>query len=121
MSIRLPIFKRQIAGLFCAIAFSASASEITLGVLLPSDAVEAASLRRGVEMAIAQQSTNALRINAVMRQRGSQWGAEGQEAAEMVVDEGARALIAPADGATAPLALQIAGRTAVPVISLCPD
>jgi branched-chain amino acid transport system substrate-binding protein len=39
----------------------------------------------------------------------------------MVLDDGARGLIAPPNGAATHLALQVAGRTAVPVISLCAD
>ena len=39
----------------------------------------------------------------------------------MVLDDGAQALIAPPNGAATHLALQVAGRTAVPVISLCAD
>jgi ABC-type branched-subunit amino acid transport system substrate-binding protein len=39
----------------------------------------------------------------------------------MVLNDGARGLIAPPGGAPSHLALQVAGRTATPVISLCPD
>ena len=39
----------------------------------------------------------------------------------MVLDDGARGLIAPPNGAATHLALQVAGRTATPVISLCAD
>lgn len=39
----------------------------------------------------------------------------------MVLDDHARGLIAPPGGAASHLALQVAGRTTTPVISLCPD
>ena len=39
----------------------------------------------------------------------------------MVLDDGAQGLIAPPNGAATHLALQVAGRTAVPVVSLCAD
>ena len=39
----------------------------------------------------------------------------------MVLDDEACGLIAPPSGAASHLSLQVAGRTAVPVISLCPD
>ena len=57
----------------------------------------------------------------VIRGRVGQWGADGEEAARMVLDDGAQALIAPPNGAATHLALQVAGRTAVPVVSLCAD
>ena len=39
----------------------------------------------------------------------------------MVTDDGAEGLIAPPDGAASHLTLQVSGRTAVPVITLCAD
>jgi ABC-type branched-subunit amino acid transport system substrate-binding protein len=39
----------------------------------------------------------------------------------MVLDDGVSALIAPPDGSATHLALQVSGRTAVPVVSLCAD
>jgi ABC-type branched-subunit amino acid transport system substrate-binding protein len=39
----------------------------------------------------------------------------------MVTDEGAAGLITPPDGAASHLVLQVSGRTAVPVVSLCAD
>ena len=61
------------------------------------------------------------KVSLVVRGRTGQWGADAVEAARMVLDDGAQGLIAPPNGAATHLALQVAGRTAVPVISLCAD
>ena len=99
-----------------------AASETVIGLLLPTGQEEAASLRAGADLAIEQwNATNAIKARLLVRGRESQWGTEGQQAAEMVLDANVRGIIAPRDGAASHLALQIAGRTATPVVSLCPD
>jgi len=101
----------------------AATAELTIGVLLPPDPLEATSLRRGITVAIerANDTRSGVRAHALFRSREGQWGTQGQEAAEMVVDDGAQALIAPRDRAITHLALQVAGRTGTPVVTLCPD
>lgn len=101
---------------------AAGAPSISIGLLLPPEEAEAASLRRGVQLGVdhANQSPGA-RVFLLVRGRVGQWGADGEEAGRMVLDDGARGLIAPPGGAPSHLALQVAGRTATPVISLCPD
>ncbi len=95
---------------------------ISLGLLLPPTEAEAASLRQGVELAVEQANqTNGPRAGVVIRGRPGQWGTDGDEAVRMVTEDGVQALIAPALGASSHLVLQVSGRTAVPVISLCAD
>jgi branched-chain amino acid transport system substrate-binding protein len=91
-------------------------------LLLPPEEAEAASLRAGVVLAVEQANlAPTSSVTLVVRGRIGQWGADAVEAARMVLDDGARGLIAPPNGAATHLALQVAGRTAVPVISLCAD
>jgi branched-chain amino acid transport system substrate-binding protein len=100
----------------------ATAPPLLIGLLLPPEEPEAASLRRGVELGIEQANQSAgAQVALLVRGRVGQWGDDGQEAARMVLDDGVRGLIAPPGGAPSHLALQVAGRTATPVISLCPD
>jgi len=95
---------------------------LVIGLLVPPEEAEAASLRDGATLAVelANQSPGP-RVSLVIRGRTGQWGADGVEAARMVTDDGALALIAPPDGAATHLVLQVSGRTSVPVVSLCAD
>jgi len=97
-------------------------SKVVIGLLLPPEEAEAASLRAGVLLAVehANQAPTPI-VSLVIRGRIGQWGADAVEAARMVLDDGAQGLIAPPNGAATHLALQVAGRTAVPVVSLCAD
>jgi len=97
-------------------------AKVVIGLLLPPEEAEAASLRAGVLLA-AEHANQAPtpQVTLVIRGRIGQWGADAVEAARMVLDDGAQGLIAPPNGAATHLALQVAGRTAVPVISLCAD
>ena len=98
------------------------ATNVVVGLLLPPEEAEAASLRSGVQLGIEHANRAATSsVSLVVRGRTGQWGADGVEAARMVLDDGAKGLIAPPSGAATHLALQVAGRTAVPVISLCAD
>jgi branched-chain amino acid transport system substrate-binding protein len=91
-------------------------------LLLPPEEAEAASLRAGVLLAVEQANqAPTSSVTLVVRGRIGQWGADAVEAARMVLDDGAQGLIAPPNGAATHLALQVAGRTAIPVISLCAD
>ncbi len=95
---------------------SAPAPALIIGMLLPPEEAQAQSLREGVLLATTQAKATVL-----IRGRAGQWGADGVEAAAMVSDDEVMGLIAPPNGAGSHLALQVAGRTAVPVISLCAD
>jgi ABC-type branched-subunit amino acid transport system substrate-binding protein len=101
---------------------AAGAPPILIGLLLPPEEAEAASLRRGVQLGVDHANRlPGAKVSLLVRGRVGQWGADGEEAGRMVLDDGARGLIAPPGGAPSHLALQVAGRTATPVISLCPD
>jgi ABC-type branched-subunit amino acid transport system substrate-binding protein len=97
-------------------------TNLVIGLLVPPEEPQAASLRDGATLGVelANQSPGP-RVNLVIRGRTGQWGADGVEAARMVTDDGALGLIAPPDGAATHLVLQVSGRTAVPVITLCGD
>jgi ABC-type branched-subunit amino acid transport system substrate-binding protein len=97
-------------------------AKVVIGLLLPPEEAEAASLRAGALLAMEQANrASTSKVTLVIRGRTGQWGADAVEAARMVLDDGAQGLIAPPNGAATHLALQVAGRTAVPVISLCAD
>ena len=97
-------------------------AKVVIGLLLPPEEAEAASLRGGAMLAVEQANQAPTpKVTLVIRGRIGQWGAVAVEAARMVLDDGAQGLIAPPNGAATHLALQVAGRTAVPVISLCAD
>jgi len=101
---------------------AAESTNVVIGLLLPPEEAEAASLREGVVLAVEHANRGpAPTVSVVVRGRIGQWGADAVEAARMVLDDGARGLIAPPNGAATHLALQVAGRTAVPVIALCAD
>src|SRR5947207_960250 len=93
---------------------------LKIGLLLPPEEPYARSIREGA--LLAQEDANKVgdrKVEVIIRGRAGQWGADGVEAARMVIDDGVEGLIAPSDGAASHLALQVSGRTAVPVISLC--
>ena len=112
------------AGMACLYAgeTSADGTNLVIGLLVPPEEPEAASLRDGVTLGVEQANQSpGPRVSLVIRGRAGQWGADGVEAARMVTDDGALGLIAPQDGAASHLVLQVSGRTAVPVISLSAD
>jgi len=99
-----------------------AAARFVIGVLLPPQDATASSLRQGALCALDEVNrASGGGLSLVFRGRLDQWGADGAEAARLVTEDGAGALVAPPGGAASHLALQVAGRTAVPVVSLCPD
>lgn len=96
-------------------------ASIKIGILLPADATEAATLRSGAEQGIAIGRQAGIAIDLVARGRLGQWGIDGEEAVQLALADGAQGLISPPSGTATHLVLQIAGRTAIPVTSLCPD
>lgn len=124
------IIAQRVRSLLAWIAFSqfwtylagAEAGErVRLGLLLPPEEPQAVSLREGVLLAEEQASMATGQVEVVIRGRVGQWGADAVEAARMITDDGVAGLIAPPDGAASHLALQVSGRTAAPVVSLCAD
>jgi len=113
---RAPLF------ILLTVALAASAaSELRIGVLLPSNPTEAQSMSNGITTVAKRARTKGTNVEIFFSVAHGQWGTEGDEAARLVLDERVAALIAPRDGAATHLALQVAGRTATPVITLCPD
>ena len=103
-------------------AQEAERAGLKIGLLLPPEEPQAISIREGVLLAQEQTGkTSTGPLHAVIRGRIGQWGADAVEAARMVTDEEVEGLITPPDGAAAHLVLQVSGRTAVPVVSLCAD
>jgi len=101
---------------------STNGDPVLIGLLLPPEETEATSLRRGVQLGVNHVNQSlGMRVSLLVRGRVGQWGADGEEAGRMVLDDGVRGLITAPGGDPSHLALQIAGRTATPVISLCPD
>ena len=95
---------------------------LKIGVLLPPEEPQLQSVREGI--LLAQEHANQGTCGPVqvsIRGRVGQWGADAMEAARLVADEGAAGLIAPPGGAASHLVLQVSGRTAVPVVTLCAD
>lgn len=94
-----------------------------IGLLLPPDEMDSVSLRRGVELAIAEatQGTAPGAYTLVVRGKPGQWGDDGEESGRLVLDDEVQGLIGPTGGAATHLLLQVAGRTAIPVVSLCGD
>jgi ABC-type branched-subunit amino acid transport system substrate-binding protein len=95
---------------------------VVIGLLLPPDEPEAASIRRGALAAVDESNEGAgPRVRIAERGKKGPWGSDASEAALLVMDDGAQALLAPTGGAASHLVLQVSGRTALPVASLCPD
>ena len=106
----------------CWVVCAAESHVYKIGVLLPPEEPQALSVREGILLAEAQvNKTGGTNARVIIRGRTGQWGADGVEAARMVTDDGVDGLIAPPDGAASHLTLQVSGRTAVPVMCLCPD
>lgn len=111
-----------IGTLLGAFIASSAFATIRIGLLLPPEEAESAGLRQGVELAVEHVNrSDADPVELLIRGRVGQWGDDAIEAARMVLDDGVQGLLAPPGGAASHLALQVAGRTAVPVISLCSD
>lgn len=107
---------------FRGVAGEEAGSFVTIGLLLPPSEAEAASIRLGAELGVeAANRGPGAKMKLIVRGSAGQWGTEGDDAVVLALDQGARALIAPTSGAAVHQALQVAGRTRVPVVSLCGD
>ena len=95
---------------------------VVLGLLLPPEEPAATSVRQGVLSAVGEANEDGKApVRLAVRGREGPWGSDASEAARLVMDDGAAALLAPPGGAASHLVLQVSGRTGVPVASLCPD
>jgi branched-chain amino acid transport system substrate-binding protein len=118
------------AGLRCLLAWlllvplagGAGVPRVTLGLVVPPSEPDAASLVRGVQLAVADANeTGEAPVGLEVRGEGGQWGTAGNDAVVLVSERHVDAIISPTDGATNHLILQVSGRTQVPVASLCSD
>jgi ABC-type branched-subunit amino acid transport system substrate-binding protein len=111
-----------LACLFLApLAAGAGARPVTLGLVAPPGEADAASLLRGVQLAVADANTADAPVALEVRSESGQWGSVGNDAVTLVCERHVDAIIAPADGAATHLILQVSGRTRVPVAGLCSD
>ncbi|HEX7579392.1 MAG TPA: ABC transporter substrate-binding protein [Thermoanaerobaculia bacterium] len=95
---------------------------LVVGLLLPPDEPEAASIRKGALAAVAEANAAGGPVVVLkIRGRKGPWGSDAAEAARLVEEDGASVLIAPPDGSATHLVLQVSGRTGVPVFTLCAD
>jgi ABC-type branched-subunit amino acid transport system substrate-binding protein len=112
------------AALLCGApaACAADRPSLVVGLLLPPDEPEAVGIRQGT-LAAAEEANEGPgpRVRVAVRGKLGAWGSDASEAALLVMDDGAGALIAPPSGSASHLVLQVSGRTAVPVVSLCSD
>ncbi len=98
------------------------ARQLTLGLVVPPNEPDPASLRRGAQMALAEANgAGQIPVRLAVRSKNGQWGTAGNEAVDLVFDDTVGGIIAPYDNATSHLILQVAGRTRIPVATLCPD
>jgi ABC-type branched-subunit amino acid transport system substrate-binding protein len=98
------------------------AADHIIGLLAFPDHPESGSLQRGATLALEHHHLSSdIKARLAVRGRPGQWGTEGDEAAALALDDAADAIITPSDGVAAHQVLQVAGRTRIPVVSLCPD
>jgi len=108
--------------LLAPFAGGVGARPLTLGLVAPPDEPDATSLLRGVQLAVADANETGEKPVALEVRSGSgQWGSVGNDAVTLVCERHVDAIITPSDGAASHLILQVAGRTRVPVASVCPD
>jgi len=89
-----------------------------IGLILPAQESLAASIRNGTQLGLERAGG---KNRLVLGGSPGQWGTDGNEAVRLIMEGGVHGLIAPPDGAATHLLLQVAGRTGVPVVMLCPD
>jgi len=103
-------------------AGAADVRPVTLGLVAPPSEPAAASLVRGARLAVADAGgPGSAPVALEVRGGEGQWGTVGNDAVVLVCTRHVDALIAPSDGAASHLILQVAGRTRVPVATLCAD
>ena len=95
---------------------------VTLGIVVPPDEYDAASLLHGAQLAVAEANESGdVPVTLEVRGEHGQWGTAGNDAVILACNRHVDAMIAPSDGAASHLILQVAGRTRVPVATVCSD
>ena len=101
---------------------SGAVAVVRLGLVAPPAEEDATSLAHGALVAV-EESREAQGGNVVFEVRGAggQWGAAGNDAGALAGESEVDGIVAPSDGASSHLVLQVSGRMQVPVASVCPD
>jgi ABC-type branched-subunit amino acid transport system substrate-binding protein len=108
--------------LLAPLAGGAGVSQVTLGLVAPPSEPDAASLLRGVQLAVAEANEGGQTpVGLEVRSEEGQWGTAGNDAVILVSERHVDAIISSSDGDTSHLILQVSGRTQVPVASVCSD
>jgi len=108
--------------LVAPLACAAAVSRITLGLVAPPSEPDATSLVRAVRLAVEESGESpGAPVALEVRGESGQWGTVGNDAVTLASDRDVDAMIAPPDGASSHLVLQVSGRMQVPVVCLCPD
>jgi hypothetical protein len=103
-------------------ADAGSGRPLRVGFVISSEEAFRASLRRGAELAAARFNATSTRpLQLVIREGAGQWGADGDLAGRLAIDDEVGVLISPPGALAAHQVLQVAGRTQIPVISLNGD
>ena len=104
------------------LAAEPSLVSLRIGLVLPPGEPEARSIQQGAAVgALLANLDRDVTVELISQGSPGQWGTEGDDAVTLALDVGAQALIAPTLGTTVHLVEQVAGRTRVPVVSLCGD
>lgn len=121
----MPIGLRRLLGWLLLAPLAGGAGVVpgaTLGLVAPPSEQDAASLLRGVQLAVAEANEGGLPpVGLEVRSEDGQWGTAGNDAVFLISERHVDAIISPSDGDTSHLILQVSGRTQVPVASLCSD
>lgn len=108
--------------LLAPLACAADVRPVTIGLVAPPAEADATSLLRGVQLAVDEANeTGGAHVGLEVRGENGQWGTVGNDAVVLVCERHVDGIVAPSDGASAHLILQVAGRTRVPVATVCPD
>jgi branched-chain amino acid transport system substrate-binding protein len=108
--------------LLAPLAGGAGPPQVALGLVVPPSEPDSTSLLHGVQLAVSEANEDGQPpVSLDVRSEEGQWGTAGNDAVILVSEGHVDAIIAPSDGATNHLILQVSGRTQVPVASLCSD
>lgn len=100
-------------------ADAGSGQPLRVGFVISSEEAFRSSLRRGAELAAARFNATSTRpLQLVIREGAGQWGADGDQAGRLAIDDEVGVLISPPGALASHQVLQVAGRTQIPVISL---
>lgn len=114
------VFASVLLGLLASLQ-AGEARLVRAGLLFGGDPRESESMKRGAALGARTAKSFGAEVRLAERGRPGQWGVEGNEAAALALDEQVDGMITPTGGTPAHQVLQVAGRTHLPVVSLCAD